>query len=656
MSKTAVVILNWNGRQFLGIFLRMIVERSVGAEVWIADNGSTDGSIEYLTKNFPEVHLLQLDKNYGYTGGYNKALESIDADYYVLLNSDIEVTPGWLTPMISLMDENPKVAAVQPKILSFAEKDRFEYAGASGGFIDMLGYPFCRGRFIGQKTEYDKGQYDDAREIFWATGAAMMVRGSVFHSIGGLDENFFAHMEEIDLCWRMKRGGYKIMVEPSSVVYHVGGGTLPIWSPMKTYLNFRNNISMLYKNLSKRKFTLTYSIRIVTDFLRVLSYVAQIKFKFAKAVIKGHCDFWRMRKNLNRQDNLGHKSVPHIYKGSIILRQMLGKGTFGKMMTVAMTLCLMSCSAKGHLDIIDVSFPEVGKLGETIHFTITEKETADSIWISVDGKRVSGNEYKTHRLGKIGYLVMAYRNGDIDSKSGTFNIITDRIPEVRNIEITAEYPHSTASYTQGLVYRNGIMYESAGQYTQSALLETDPVTGQCARKKELPKKYFAEGLEYIDGSLYQLTWQEKTCFKYDAATFQQTGKYSYKGEGWGLATDGERLYMSDGSSVIRIIDPASFKVISSIQVMDNHGVVKGLNELEWINGKIWANIYTKNWIAVIDPVSGEIETYINCSALEQRITHDDNTDVLNGIAYDSTKDRIFLTGKCWNKMFEIKVK
>lgn len=654
--KTAVVILNWNGRQFLDIFLKTVVERSAGAEIWVADNCSTDDSVDFLRRNFSDVHILQFERNLGYTGGYNRALAEIEADYYVLLNSDIEVADGWLKPMVDIMDGNPDVAAIQPKILSFAEKDRFEYAGASGGFIDMLGYPFCRGRFIGQKTEYDTGQYDDARDIFWATGAAMMVRGEIFHNIGGLDDNFFAHMEEIDLCWRMKRAGYRIMVEPKSVVYHVGGGTLPQWSPTKTYLNFRNNISMLYKNLTRCRFVLTYCVRILTDMLRVLSYVLQLKFNFAFAVMKGHYDFWRMRKRLDRQDNIGHAQVPHIYKGSIVLRQLMGKGTFGRMMIVTLLALLYSCASAKKTDIIDVRFPDIVKIGENVAFTVKEKIQADSIWIAVDGRRVDSTGYIAGRLGKIGYRVMAYKDGDIDSRIGTFTVITEHIPDVKGISVVAEHPHSTHSYTQGLLYTaSGTMFESIGQYGESALMEIDGETGREIRRTDLPKKYFAEGLEYLNGSLYQLTWMEKTCFRYDAATFKQTGQFSYRGEGWGLASDGRRLYMSDGTSVIRIIDPEKFQTIATIQVMDNHGPVAGLNEMEWIDGRIWANIYTKNWIAIINPMSGEIESYVNCSGLEKRITRDERTDVLNGIAYDKEKKRIFLTGKNWNKMFEVKL-
>lgn len=322
--KTAVVILNWNGERFLKQFLAQVVERSPEAQVIVADNGSTDTSVAYIESNHPEVKILRLSENYGFTGGYNRALATVDAEYYVLLNSDIEVSAGWLAPLIAQLDNNPTVAAVQPKIRSYVERNKFEYAGASGGFIDTLGYPFCRGRLIGSADE-DRLQYDTARDIFWATGAAFMVRSELYHRYGGLDDNFFAHQEEIDLCWRLKRAGYRIRVEPKSVVYHVGAGTLPVWSPQKTYLNFRNNIAMLYKNLPLWRFTIVYGIRTGTDALRLMSYVASGKFNFATAIFRGHRDFWRMRHRLNRHKELGFGTVGEIYKGSIVLRSVLCK-------------------------------------------------------------------------------------------------------------------------------------------------------------------------------------------------------------------------------------------------------------------------------------------------------------------------------------------
>ena len=250
MDKTAVVILNWNGVEMLTRFLPQVIDYSRDdAVVYVADNASTDNSLEVLRKHFPEVHLVVLDKNWGFAEGYNRALEQIEAEYYVLLNSDVEVSHHWLTPMIEFMDNHPDVAACQPKLLSEKSRDSFEYAGASGGFIDCYGYPFCRGRMF-DTVETDNGQYDYATEILWATGACMVVRASDFKEAGGFDARFFAHSEEIDLCWRMSLMGKKIYCIPDSFVYHIGGATLPKNNPMKTYLNFRNNLTMLYKNLS----------------------------------------------------------------------------------------------------------------------------------------------------------------------------------------------------------------------------------------------------------------------------------------------------------------------------------------------------------------------------------------------------------------------
>lgn len=335
MKKIAVVILNWNGVEFLEKFLGSVISGSVvgGAltEVVVADNGSTDGSVEWIKNNFHEkVRVIQFPENHGFTGGYNRALRQVEADYYLLLNSDIEVSPGYLEPLFHALEVDREVVAAQPKILSYVDPKMFEYAGASGGFLDTLGYPFCRGRLI-DCAEEDKGQYDCEREIFWATGAAFFVRAKEFHAIGGLDDNFFAHMEEIDLCWRFKRSGHKVMVYPKSVVYHVGGGTLPAWSPMKTYLNFRNNLAMLYKNLSGPRFAVVLMVRMATDSLRALSYLISGKMEFVKAIFNGHRDFWRMRKKLDRQKIIGNKAVGQIYKGSIVLRYLFDK-KFGKLM------------------------------------------------------------------------------------------------------------------------------------------------------------------------------------------------------------------------------------------------------------------------------------------------------------------------------------
>lgn len=249
MEKVAIVILNWNGQAMLEKYLPSVMQYSrAEATVYVADNASTDQSLEMLKTHFPEVRQICLEKNWGFAAGYNQALRQVEATYYLLLNSDIEVTHHWLTPMIEYLDSHPEVAACQPKLLSIIDKDRFEYAGASGGYLDRLGYPFCRGRIF-ETVEADNGQYDYSTDILWATGAALMIRSKDYWEAGGLDSRFFAHNEEIDLCWRLRIRGRRIVCLPESYVYHVGGGTLPKGNPMKTFLNFRNNLTMLYKCL-----------------------------------------------------------------------------------------------------------------------------------------------------------------------------------------------------------------------------------------------------------------------------------------------------------------------------------------------------------------------------------------------------------------------
>lgn len=249
MEKVAIVILNWNGQAMLEKYLPSVMQYSrAEATVYVADNASTDQSLEMLKTHFPEVRQICLEKNWGFAEGYNQALRQVEATYYLLLNSDIEVTHHWLTPMIEYLDSHPEVAACQPKLLSIIDKDRFEYAGASGGYLDRLGYPFCRGRIF-ETVEADNGQYDYSADILWATGAALMIRSKDYWEAGGLDSRFFAHNEEIDLCWRLRIRGRRIVCLPESYVYHVGGGTLPKGNPMKTFLNFRNNLTMLYKCL-----------------------------------------------------------------------------------------------------------------------------------------------------------------------------------------------------------------------------------------------------------------------------------------------------------------------------------------------------------------------------------------------------------------------
>uniref|UniRef100_A0AB33J0N0 Glycosyltransferase family 2 protein n=1 Tax=Prevotella sp. GTC17254 TaxID=3236794 RepID=A0AB33J0N0_9BACT len=264
--KIAVVVLNWNGAELLKKYLPSVIRYSDEADVWVADNASTDNSVKLLQNNFPTVRIVQLDKNYGFAGGYNHALQTISADYYVILNSDVEVTEGWLRPFMAYMDAHPDVAACQPKLLSVLDKGQFEYAGASGGFLDSLGYPYCRGRIF-NVLEADRGQYDDIREIMWATGACLVIRADDFRAVNGFDERFFAHNEEIDLCWRLRNLGRKIVVIPQSVVYHLGGATLPQGNPQKTFLNFRNNLLMLYKNLPDEELSRIMRWRWFLDYL-----------------------------------------------------------------------------------------------------------------------------------------------------------------------------------------------------------------------------------------------------------------------------------------------------------------------------------------------------------------------------------------------------
>ena len=298
MTKLAIVILNWNGAKMLSQYLPSVLRYSQDeATVYVADNASTDNSLDLLRQHFPQVKLILLEKNWGFAEGYNKALAQIDAQYYLLLNSDIEVTHHWLTPLIEYMDTHEEVAACQPKLLSIFDKDMFEYAGACGGFIDRYGYPFCRGRIF-DTVERDNGQYDYATEILWATGAALLVRARVYNNVGGLDGRFFAHCEEIDLCWRMRLQGYKIVCLPESIVYHVGGGTLPKANPMKTFLNFRNNLTMLYKCLPEKELKTVMRWRWWLDYLAAWQMLL-LKRNLGdfKAVFRARRAFKRWRKD-----------------------------------------------------------------------------------------------------------------------------------------------------------------------------------------------------------------------------------------------------------------------------------------------------------------------------------------------------------------------
>ena len=291
MCKTAIVILNWNGAKMLRRFLPNVLDFSRDeAVIYVADNASTDNSLEVLKTHFSEVRLVLLDKNWGFAEGYNRALRQVEAEYYVLLNSDVEVSHHWLTPLIEFMDNHPDVAACQPKLLSENDRDKFEYAGASGGFIDRYGYPFCRGRMF-DTVENDDGQYDYATEILWATGACMVVRADDFMQAGGFDTRFFAHSEEIDLCWRLRLAGKKIYCIPDSFVYHIGGGTLPKNNPMKTYLNFRNNLTMLYKNLPENDLRRVMSVRFLFDYVAAFQALLSGRIGDFCAILKGRKAF-----------------------------------------------------------------------------------------------------------------------------------------------------------------------------------------------------------------------------------------------------------------------------------------------------------------------------------------------------------------------------
>lgn len=324
MIKTAIVILNWNGLAFLKKFLNNVIDnsRGEGVVVYVADNGSTDGSVEWLKEQGERVTVINLDKNYGFAEGYNRALKSIEAKYYLLLNSDIEVTPGWLDSMVNFMETHPEVASAQPKIRSFNNKEKFEYAGAGGGFLDKYGYPVCRGRVF-HVTETDKGEYDSPWEIFWATGACTIIRSDAWKRCGGFDGDFFAHMEEIDLCWRFHKAGYKVALVAEAVVYHVGGGTLPYNSPFKTYLNFRNGLFLLYKNLPDKDFRKIMFIRMVLDGAASLFFLVKLQFRSAYTVLKAHIDFHRSKESLERKREETKKLGSASVEGLIIDRSIV---------------------------------------------------------------------------------------------------------------------------------------------------------------------------------------------------------------------------------------------------------------------------------------------------------------------------------------------
>lgn len=324
MVKVAVVILNWNGERLLKKFLSSVVKFTPAANclIVVADNGSTDNSISYATEHFRTIRIVELSQNYGFAEGYNRALKEIDAEYYLLLNSDVEVTNDWLQPMVKYLDKNPEIAAAQPKILSFSDKGKFEYAGAAGGYIDKLGTPFCRGRVL-ESVESDMGQYNSVEDVFWASGACMLVRSRDFFDVGGFDSSFFAHMEEIDLCWRLRARNRRIVCFPQSVVYHLGGATLDEGSARKVYLNVRNNLFMLFKNLPDTELDKIIKKRILFNRIAAVKFYLTGKKEKCKAIFQAHKDFEALQGNYvaARQENMEKivlTDIPEIYDGNII--------------------------------------------------------------------------------------------------------------------------------------------------------------------------------------------------------------------------------------------------------------------------------------------------------------------------------------------------
>ncbi|MCB0794970.1 MAG: glycosyltransferase family 2 protein [Flavobacteriales bacterium] len=332
----AVVILNWNGADHLAAFLPSVLKHSQGARVIVADNGSTDASLSTLERDFPTVEVIELGSNLGFAGGYNKALSSIHAEHYVLLNSDVEVTPGWLAPLLKALTDRPDLAAVQPKVLDHVRRNRFEHAGAAGGFIDRNGYPFCRGRIF-ELTEEDHGQYDSDRDIFWATGACMMVRATAFRQVGGFDADLFAHMEEIDLCWRARRRGWRIGFVAGSTVYHLGGGSLGYGSPFKTYLNFRNSLIVLTKNLRSRSIFLRILRRLILDGFAAIKFLMEGHAAHTWQVGRAHRHYFmrlpavlRQRKELAASED--RPDMTGLYRRSVAYdRFILGQRTFDRL-------------------------------------------------------------------------------------------------------------------------------------------------------------------------------------------------------------------------------------------------------------------------------------------------------------------------------------
>lgn len=328
MIKTAIVILNWNTRQHLETFLPFLIKYSSfnDVKIVVADNASTDDSVSYLRSTYPQIEILLFEKNFGFAEGYNRALKQVEAEYYVILNSDIEVTENWLPPLIDLLEKNPDVAACMPKLRSYFDRDCFEYAGSAGGYIDKYGYPFCKGRIF-QTLEKDEGQYDGINQVFWATGACMVIKAKIFHEMEGFDPYFFAHQEEIDLCWRLQNNGYKIYCTTQSVLYHLGGGTLPKSNPRKTYLNFRNNMILLYKNLPRKAWLRILFIRLILDGIAALRFVVGSQPGEFWAVFMAHMSFYKYMIK-HKVKSPSNKSFGLIYQKSIVYQYFIRKKKF----------------------------------------------------------------------------------------------------------------------------------------------------------------------------------------------------------------------------------------------------------------------------------------------------------------------------------------
>ncbi|WP_462252726.1 glycosyltransferase family 2 protein [Ferruginibacter sp.] len=324
----AIVILNWNGRKFLEQFLPSVMASVYdNKKIIVADNASTDDSVIFLQQQYPQIEILQNSSNEGFAKGYNTALKKVQSDYYVLLNSDVEVSPNWINPVIDLMESDAAIAACQPKLLAYHDKNKFEYAGASGGWIDEFGYPFTRGRVF-DVCETDNGQYDEPQQCFWASGAALFVKSKIYHAMGGLDEYFFAHQEEIDFCWRLQRAGYKVYVQPASVVYHVGGGTLPKGNSRKTYLNFRNNLIMLAKNFSLAAALWKIPFRMALDAVAAWKSLLGGDGGYYIAILKAHIDFFKWLFVIKKQRTLPAKKDVQLsgcYNGSVVWQYFIKK-------------------------------------------------------------------------------------------------------------------------------------------------------------------------------------------------------------------------------------------------------------------------------------------------------------------------------------------